>query len=111
MYMTDEEICRHYRLSADKRDAIQVLADLNATDRYSIREVLGRAGLTKPLKPRVEKNLPKNNAEMARQIDRMLREGMTQYDIADTLGCTRETVKRHAKQLGFESKNERRKRK
>lgn len=44
MFMSEEEICREYHTARDRRKQIQILADLNTTDRKSIIEILLRGG-------------------------------------------------------------------
>lgn len=41
---TQHPICRHYRLAADKKGDIIVLADLNMTSRETIRKILEEGG-------------------------------------------------------------------
>lgn len=52
MQMTAEEICRHYTQASNKSKDIQVLADLNATDKDSIRAILIDGGVLPPDPPR-----------------------------------------------------------
>lgn len=42
--MTNEEICRSYRMAKRKRDQIQILAELNATDADTIKDILKEGG-------------------------------------------------------------------
>ena len=51
MQMTAEEICRHYTQASNKSKDIQVLADLNATDKPSIRAILIDGGVLPPDPP------------------------------------------------------------
>lgn len=46
--MTKEEICRDYRLAANKRDQIKVLAELNACSKQKIAEMLIEDGQEVP---------------------------------------------------------------
>ena len=52
MQMTAEEICRHYTQASNKSKDIQVLADLNATDKPSIRAVQIDGGVLPPDPPK-----------------------------------------------------------
>ena len=52
MQMTAEEICRHYTQASNKSKDIQVLADLNATDKPSIRAILIDGGVLPPDPPK-----------------------------------------------------------
>ena len=46
--MTKEEICRDYRLAANKREQIKVLADLNACTKQQIADILIEGGQEVP---------------------------------------------------------------
>lgn len=46
--MTKEEICRDYRLAANKREQIKVLADLNACTKQQIADILIEDGQEVP---------------------------------------------------------------
>ena len=46
--MTKEEICRDYRLAANKREQIKVLADLNACSKQEIADILIEDGQEVP---------------------------------------------------------------
>lgn len=46
MEMTESEICRNYRLAKNKGEQLQMLAELNATSRAEIIDVLTRGGET-----------------------------------------------------------------
>ena len=52
MQMTAEEICRHYTQASNKSKDIQVLADLNVTDKPSIRAILIDGGVLPPDPPK-----------------------------------------------------------
>ncbi len=52
MQMTAEEICQHYTQASNKSNDIQVLADLNATDKPSIRAILIDGGGLSPDPPK-----------------------------------------------------------
>ena len=44
MSMTEQEICREYRHAKHKGDMVQILAELNCTDRKDIIDILIRGG-------------------------------------------------------------------
>lgn len=46
MEMTEREICRNYRLSKNRGEQLQILAELNATSRAKIIGILIRGGET-----------------------------------------------------------------
>ena len=52
MQMTAEEICQHYSQASNKNKDISILAELNATDKESIRAILIDGGLLPPDPPR-----------------------------------------------------------
>ena len=98
MDMTAEEICRHYRMAKDKKGDIKVLADLNATNKDSIKAVLVAGGLLEPEKKKEPTVKTKNHREMVQFMHRRFRQGKTSKEIADELGCTPQTVRNHRKQ-------------
>lgn len=63
MTMTEEEIVRHYRQAASKARDIGVLADLNTTDRKTIRAILTAAGEIVPKTPGRRQGTRKKEAE------------------------------------------------
>lgn len=98
MTMSPEEICRHYTQAANKAKDIQVLADLNATDKASIRAVLIDGGLLPPDKTRRGKRKPpESRAELAEAVNAALDDGLGDQAAADQIGCCPETVKRYRK--------------
>lgn len=48
MQMTEKEICQSYREAKDKKHQIEILADLNATNKDFIKTILERGGEIKP---------------------------------------------------------------
>ena len=99
MTMSPEEICRHYAQAASKSKDIQVLADLNATDKASIRAVLIDGGLLPPDKTgRKRKQPPEALVELAEEIAKALDEGLDDKTVAERVGCCELTVKNHRKQ-------------
>lgn len=64
MQMTKSEILREYNLAKNPKDQIQVLADLNATDKQTIVDILiemGVDGRTLPHPRRPKKEKPAEN--------------------------------------------------
>lgn len=76
MWMDNEEICLQYRLAKDKKRQIKILAELNATTKAQIVEVLKKGGIVvpeqKPQTPKVDKpKQPKAfrfNTELVRSL-------------------------------------------
>lgn len=103
MYMTEEEICRHYRQALDPKKDIVVLADLNAVDKREIEEILAKAGLTK--KPRRKKKEPPkpigNREKLHKAIEKRLREGKSFRQVRMEVGCSDSTVRKLAAELGI----------
>lgn len=96
LWMTDEEICRHYRLAADKREAVAILADLNLAKQDEIREVLRRCGVTGV--PAVRKwTLLKPEKEA--QVRSLLKNGMSEGEVAKALKLAKKTVERVAERM------------
>lgn len=96
LWMTDEEICRHYRLAADKREAVAILADLNLAKQDEIREVLRRCGVTGV--PAVRKwTLLKPEKEA--KVRSLLKDGMSEGEVAKALKLANKTVERVAEQM------------
>lgn len=56
--MTPEEIVRSYREAADKKEQVQILADLNLCSRETIRRVLIEGGVKPQELPRQRKKEP-----------------------------------------------------
>ena len=89
--MSREEICRHYRLAADKRDDIVVLAELNIMSREEIEKILTDGGEQLP-KERERKRTytTKRGAEIAER----LRRGEDVETIARRMQIKKESVER-----------------
>lgn len=97
--MTSEEICRHYRLAANKSEDIVVLADLNMTSRDVIRGVLERAGeIVAPKK----KTSRVYGTTRGPEIEKRLRKGQSIEHIARNLDIKRETVEKWIRENGME---------
>ena len=88
MDMTNEEICRHYRLAKDKDADIQVLADLNTTTRDTIKSILSSAGEHVKAKKPQQQQL-KFDRVHAKELYDM---GLDDRTIAKRLGIARSTV-------------------
>ena len=58
MQMSREEIVKSYKESKDKNHQIDILADLNCTDRNGIRAILYDAGIPLPGKPKAQIKKP-----------------------------------------------------
>lgn len=91
MQMTPEEICRHYQQAKDKAHDIGVLAELNATDKASIRAILIDGGLCPP-----DKAAPKRRVHRGaydEKIAELAAQGISDKEIAQQAGCCPETIK------------------
>ncbi len=100
MQMSAEEIVRHYQQAKNKSADIGVLADLNSTDKASIRAVLADAGVLKPDPPvhgRSQSQSTESRAALARAIAEGLDQQLPAKEIAQRVGCTPETVHNHIK--------------
>ena len=83
--MSNEEICRHYRLAANKRDDIHVLADLNTMSREEICRILEEGGETIPEAPKTKRTY---NTKRGAEIEERLRKGQSVEHIAKNMGMT-----------------------
>ena len=97
--MTSEEICRHYRLAANKSEDIVVLADLNMVSRGVIREILEKAGeIVAPPK----KTSRVYGTTRGPEIEKRLRKGQSIDHIARNMDIKRETVEKWIQENGLE---------
>ena len=92
MNMTEDEICRSYKNAVDPKKQVGILAELNATDKASIKAILIDAGLMEPEKKPGPK-APQTKAEMDAVIAKGLQEGLSIGKIAEAADCSRTTVK------------------
>ena len=97
--MTSEEICRHYRLAANKSEDIVVLADLNMTSRDVIREILKRSG--ENVAP-TKKTSRVYGTTRGPEIEKRLRKGQSIDHIARNMDIKRETVEKWIQENGLE---------
>ncbi len=95
MIMTPEEICRHYQQAKHPQQDIAVLADLNGTDKASIRAVLIDAGLCPPDQPDKGRSVRRGQYDDA--IAALVSLGAEDKTIAAQVGCCVETVKKWRK--------------
>ncbi len=98
MIMTPEEICRHYQQAKHPQQDITVLADLNGTDKASIRAVLIDAGLCPPDQPDKGRSVRRGQYDDA--IAALVSLGAEDKTIAAQVGCCVETVKKMAQTAG-----------
>ena len=97
--MSNEEICRHYRLAADKRDDIHVLADLNTMSREEICRILEEGGETIPEAPKTKRTY---ETKRGAEIEERLRKGQSVEHIARNMGMTERGVMAWIKNHGKE---------
>ena len=97
--MTSEEICRHYRLAANKSEDIVVLADLNMTSRDVIREILKRSGENVAPTKKTSRVYGTNRGP---EIEKRLRKGQSIDHIARNMDIKRETVEKWIQENGLE---------
>ncbi len=90
MEMTNEEICRSYRLAKNKNEQVLRLADLNLCDKKTILDILTEGGEISGIKTSgaVQKKKPvsKFSPEVKQEILRLSEEGVKPKDIAERLG-------------------------
>lgn len=91
MNMTADEICRSYKNAVDPKKQVGILAELNATDKASIKAILIDAGLMEPEKKPGPK-APQTKAEMNAVIAKGLQEGLSIGKIAEAADCSENTV-------------------
>ena len=89
--MSREEICRHYRLAADKGADIAVLADLNMTSRKVIRQVLEESGEELPPQRKTSRAYKTSRGA---EIAERLRRGEDVETIARRMKMKEESVER-----------------
>lgn len=97
--MSNEEICRHYRLAANKRDDIHVLADLNTMSREEICRILEEGGEPIPEAPKTKRTY---NTKRGAEIEERLRKGQSVEHIAKNMGMTERGVMAWIKNHGKE---------
>lgn len=82
MQMTEKEICKSYRRAENKRAQIGILAELNATSKEFIKEILERGG--EMGRPRLKAEAPKKtiiNEDFAAAVDDMTGKRVPMPDI------------------------------
>lgn len=96
MEMTNEEICRSFRLSKDKNEHIKRLADLNVCDKKTILDILTEngeiTGINQPKNKPKKKGGCKFSSETKQEIWKLAEEGMMPKDIAERLGYSAEQI-------------------
>lgn len=97
MTMTPEEIVRHWK-QTKRQDAneLQLLAELNSTDKDTIRKVLKNAG--EPL-PKQRSKL--RGEELKKAIEELYAQRLSDAEIARRVGCTNTTVATWRKEKGL----------
>lgn len=97
MTMTPEEIVRHWQ-QAKRQNAneLQLLAELNSTDKDTIRKVLENAG--EPL-PKQRSKL--RGEELKKAIEELYDQRLSDAEIARQVGCINTTVAAWRKEKGL----------
>lgn len=95
MQMTLSEIVSSYRQSLNHREQITILADLNSCAPATIVELLKQAGVELPANYKAPKFTPVPHTQY--RIDELramelYKDGLSDMDIAEQLGCTRNGV-------------------
>ena len=97
MEMTNEEICRSYRLAKDKNEHVARLADLNLCEKKTILNILAENGEITGIKiSQASKTSPKKYThfppEVKEEIMRLTYDGVPPGKIAEMLGYTPEQI-------------------
>lgn len=100
MYMSEADICREYRQAKNKNAQVQVLADLNGTNKKIILDILQRGGEfeAKPSEPKTK--APKKTVaikgfwtpELTNDMLRMRDEGLSYEEIGEKLGVNKRAI-------------------
>lgn len=97
MTMTPEEIVRHWRQAKmQNANELQLLAELNSTDKDTIRKVLENAG--EPLPKQCSKL---RGEELKKAIEELYDQRLSDAEIAQQVGCTNTTVAAWRKKKGL----------
>lgn len=102
MYMNDEQIRKDYRRAQDKRAAIRTLAQVNGVSVTAMREHLFL--LNEELPPRRQDTADKTRFPV------LYRQGLNDWEIAQTAGCSASTVYQWRKRNGLPKNDTRRRR-
>ena len=98
MEMTAAEIARSYKSAADPKKQIGILAELNATDRGTIRSILIDAGLMKPDGAAPKKAL-RTQAARESAVEAMLKGGASMREVAAEVGMDEKAVRQRRDEL------------
>lgn len=106
--MATEEVCLQYRLAKDKKKQIKILAELNATTKQKIVEILTQGGVAvpeqKPQTPQVAKpkqpRVFKFDETLARQL---YDQGLMDKEIGRLVGASQPTICEWRKQHSLPS--------
>lgn len=98
MQMTVEEIVRSYKSAADPKKQIGILAELNATDRGTIRAILIDAGLMKSDGAAPKKAL-RTQAARESAVEAMLKGGSSMREVAAEVGMDEKAVRQRRDEL------------
>ena len=109
---SENDICKLYRSALNKKYQIEILADMNLTDKEEILQVLNRNGIKvdydklpemKPMGGRHKTRAPKVSLdERVEKYKEAERRGMTVTEAALYIGVTANHVRRYAKKHGLE---------
>lgn len=102
MHMTDDEILANWRRASDPTKQVEILADLNAVDKYTMREklvALGAQGVPEVRRRRYSEK----GALDTEKARRMYEEGMSDAAIAECLGVTSYVVGKWRRVEGLEA--------
>lgn len=100
LMMTSEEICRHYRMAADKKGDIIILADLNMTSRETIRKILEEGGEVVVRRKETSRTYGTTRGP---EIEKRLRKGQTVEHIARNMGMKESSVMDWIRENGKEN--------
>lgn len=100
--MTENEICREYRMAKNQYDMIGILADLNEKSVADVCWILKSHGYDIP-------RCPKNNAwkeEQEAQLVQMQREGKTLADMAAFFGRSTKSIGKKLERMNLVRRRE-----
>lgn len=106
---SENDICKLYRSAKDKKQQLQILADMNLTGTKEIADIVKKHGYKLP---KIKLKSAKYNEPRDRKNDRHKEyiqcqmEGLTLRQTAERLGTTYKAVKEYARRYGMKFERE-----